>query len=93
MEKFDNFLKTHSCEERYWGLGEDDRSNKSMSPQQRADWADKAKALKEIDERPAYKGEPCAPRNWRRIFRLLFPEAEVPSHGKTTPSLNDEKVG
>ena len=77
-------METHSCEVRYWEAGEYDTSNKSMSPQQAADWRDRTAALKKLKQMPKIKGESCAERNWRMTFRLLFPETEIPSHRKLT---------
>lgn len=79
VEKFDEFMKEHTCDERYWQPGEEDRSHKCMTEQQAADW--KKNSWK---GGRTYEGVSNAVRNWRNIYRMLFPEGEkIPSHSPT----------
>jgi hypothetical protein len=79
IEKFAEFKKEHTCEERYWQAGEEHKSHKCMTEKQASDWEkNKWKGGQK------YKGVSNAVRNWRNIYTMFFPDAKtIPSHRKS----------
>lgn len=56
-----------------------------MNEAQAAKW--EKKSWKKIDMAKKYENEPVPPRNWRKIFKMFFPEWDtIPSHGQAPRS-------